>query len=236
MWKSIKTPTIEFLCTEEDWDVIPKPYRANKLMPEWYKALPMKMGNKGLNSSTIKRCNPFLDAMSIGWIIPLAADVEFVTNEDASGVDYKWSFYKSMVENHSAEQISTTQKPNPNSPKPPMKFINYWAIRVPEDYSVLFIPPLNRQDSRFSCMSGMVDCDGYFEYINFPFFFNQPNFAGIIEAGTPLVQAIPIKRGSQIEDTLIRPFVEQDHKDLQLTRRKRQSHESHYRDNVHTNK
>ena len=121
-------PHIEFLCEPEDWDVIPKPYPARSYIPDWFKALPPKLGNQGILSSTVKRCMPFLDAMSIGWIIPLAADVEFVTNSDASGVEYKWNFYKTMIENHSPEQISTPERPNPADPKPPIKFLNYWAL------------------------------------------------------------------------------------------------------------
>lgn len=235
LFSALKTPEIEFLCHEEDWNVIPKPYPAKKFIPSWFKALPPKLQD-GLESSTVKRCNPFLDAMSIGYIIPLAADIEFTSNEDMSGVNYKWSFYKPMVENHGMNQIHTEKTPNPTFPKPPMKFMNYWLIKVPKDYSVLFVPPLNRPDPRFTCMAGMVDCDGYFEYVNFPFVFNEPNFQGIIPAGTPLVQAIPIKRSSLELAMSTGEMQKVDHDELSLTRRKRASHESHYRDNVWSKK
>lgn len=222
---------IEFLCAEEDWDVIPKPYPSKKLIPDWFKALPPKL-NAGLTSSTIKRCMPFLDAMTTGWIIPLAADVEFKTNENAGGVNYNSKFYKPIVENHSYDQITTDKAPNPILPKPPMKFLNYWMIKVPKGYSVLFVPPLNRPDPRFTCMSGMVDCDGYFEYVNFPFTFNEPNYYGILEAGTPLVQCILIKRDTAIEKHNIRTMNKSEYDNHALTKRKLQSHESHYRDTV----
>lgn len=235
LFSAIKTPEIEFLCHPDDYGVIPEPIPAKKFMPDWFKALPPKL-DKGLTSSTIKRCNPFLDAMSVGWIIPLAADVEFRVNDDASGLDYKWTFYKNMIENHSPAQITTDKAPNPLSPKPPMKFLNYWAIKVPKGYSVLFVPPLNRPDPRFTCMSGMVDCDGYFEYVNFPFTFNQPGFTGIVEAGTPLVQAIPIKRDALIGSGLAGPMTKEHEADLALTRRQRAAHESHYRDNIWSKK
>jgi len=227
---------IEFLCYKEDWEVIPKPFPAKRLMPDWYKALPPKLDNKGLGSSTVKRCHPFLDALSIGWIIPLAADVEFITNEDSSHVQYKWNFYKPMIENHGFEQITSEKSPTPYGRKPPMKFINYWAIRVPEDYSVLFVPPLNRHENKFECFSGLVDCDGYFEFINFPFLFHEPNWSGILPAGTPLVQAIPIKRDSLIKDFDTKPLTQQDHNDLTLTKRRLASQESYYKDKVWTKK
>jgi hypothetical protein len=233
----IKTPEIEFLCHSEDFGIIPEPYSARKLMPEWYKSLPPKIEKKELlENSTIKRCAPFLDAMCIGYIIPLAADVEFITNDDASGVTYKSMFYRTMIENHNRNQIETDKIPHPTSPKPPMKFLNWWAIKVPKDYSVLFIPPMNRIDKRFQCMSGMVDCDGYFEFINFPFFFTEPNYTGILKAGTPLVQVIPIKRGSMLTDYSNNKLSEKDLQELDITRKKRASHESHYRDSVWSRK
>lgn len=224
----------EFLCMPEDMGIIPAPYPARKLMPEWYRNLPGKIGGmEKLDNSTIKRCAPVLDALCAGWIIPLAADVEFVSNGNASGIDYKWQFYRPMVENHTPQQLSAVGSPHPSVPKPPMKFLNWWAIRAPKGYSILFVPPLNRPDPRFECMSGLVDVDGYFEFINFPFFFNQPNYTGIIKQGTPLVQAIPIKRESLSAITpIIRAMGLKDSEDLEKTRRLRKAHESHYRDAV----
>jgi hypothetical protein len=227
----IKTPTIEFLCEEDLFGMMPEPYPARKFMPEWFKELPPKLNRENkIENSTIKRCAPVLDAMSVGWIIPLCGDVEFISNNNASGVNYKWTFMRTLVENHNVDQISTQKAPHPQTPKPPMKFLNYWAIKVPKGYSVLFVPPLNRQDPRFTCMSGFVDCDGYFEYINFPFFFNIPSYTGIVEAGVPLVQAIPIKRDGIIQRSNVRKFNKQDHEDLDTTRKRRKSHESIYRD------
>ncbi len=229
----IETPEISFLCYKEDFGIIPEPYSARKHIPEWYKHLPPKINKEDkLENSTIKRCAPFLDAMCIGYIIPLAADVEFVTNNDASGVTYKSNFYRTMIENHSREQIETDKAKHPTSPKPPIKFLNWWMIKVPPGYSVLFIPPLNRKDMRFECISGMVDVDGYFEFINFPFVFNEPNYTGILKAGTPLVQAIPIKRDTLIRDFKIEKMNKTHLNDLETTRKKRKVHESHYRTNV----
>jgi hypothetical protein len=230
-----KEPKIEFLCQKEDWGIIPEPYKAKKYIPDWFKSLPMKLG-PGLNQSTVKRCNPFFDSMSIGWIIPLAADIEIKSNSNASGLDYSWDFYKPLIENHNPAQVTTEKNPNPIGNKPPIKFLNYWAVKVPKGYSVLFVPPLNRPDERFSIMSGFVDCDGYFEYINFPFVWTKPDFHGILPAGTPLVQAIPIKRNTLIHQELVRTFTEEDNNELEWTRRKRKATPSHYRDTIWSKK
>lgn len=233
----VKTPEIEFLCFEEDYGVIPEPYPARKFMPDWYKHLPARINKQNkLENSTVKRCPPVLDAMSVGWIIPLVADVQIISNGDASGIEYKWQFHRTMIENHGEDQISTKDYPNPNLPKPPIKFLNWWAIRVPPGYSVLFVPPMNRQDPRFTCMSGFVDCDAYFHFINFPAFFNTPNYTGILDAGTPLVQAIPIRRDAIIKKEKVRKFNEKDRKELNRSSKLKQMHESYYRDFVWSKK
>jgi len=233
-----KSNEVEFFCEEEDYGVIPEPYPARKLIPDWYKALPPKLEKKDLlRNSTIKRCAPFLDAMTVGWIIPLAADVEIITNSDASGLDYKWIFHKTMIENHNPDQISTSKCPHHSAPKPPLKFLNYIYIKMPPGYSALFVPPLNRPDPRFTCISGLVD-DGYMgtddlSYINFPFFFNIPSYTGIIKAGTPLVQLIPIKRDHVLEQSRKIEFnkiSKENKKKVEKTIRRRSSHESLYRD------
>lgn len=226
-----KAPKLEFLCLEDDLGIIPEPYPARKYMPDWFKAIPAKI-DPGLNSSTVKRCPPFLDAMVAGWIIPLAADVEIKTNHDASGVEYKWTFHKTMIENHAKEQVTSEKCPAPHDILPPMKWTNFWAIKCPPGYSILFTPPFNRPEPRFTCFTGIVDCDGYFEFVNFPFTFNIPNWHGVIEAGTPLVQVIPIKRDTFDIKSVIRAFNQEDHKELNKTRLKRNSHKSLYRDSV----
>lgn len=227
----IKTPTVEFLCAKEDHGVIPPPVPARKVLPEWFKNLPPKIDNKNkLQNSTIKRCMPVLDALNAGWIIPLAADVEFITNSDASQVSTKSRFAKTLVESHSAAQIAG----HPHLPKPAFKWLNYWMIKLPPGYSMLFVPPLNRYEDRFQCFSGMVDDtymgNGAMEYINFPFFFMRENYTGIVKQGTPLVQAIPIKRG-RVDET-ISIMTEADHELHQLTKRRHSAHESIYRDSL----
>jgi hypothetical protein len=233
----IKTDEIEFLCDPKDHGIIPEPVPSNRHMPEWFKYLPAKVNKEEkLENSTIKRCAPFLDALTIGWIIPLCADVQIVTNEDASGVDYKWLFDKPVIENHSMAQVGTDAHPNDQFPKPPMKFLNYWMIKVPKGYSVLFTPPLNRADPRFTCFSGIVD-DGYLgtdclEYINFPFFFHEKNFTGVLKAGTPLVQVIPFKTDDMIKKYSVKKASTKDLELREHTRRRRLARESIYRNSL----
>jgi hypothetical protein len=221
-------PIVEFVCDTLDLGVIPPPIRSGKVIPAWYRNLAGKVNNVDIiENSTIKRCPPVIEAMTEGWIMPLAADVEFKTNADASGVEYRSLFYKPMIENHQLDQI----KGHPDLPKPPMKFMNYWMVKVPPGYNLLFMPPLNRPDPRFTCFSGIVRGE-YMEYINFPFFFNIKNFTGVIEAGTPLVQLMIYKRDDAVDKCSVKAFSNSDVAEIELTRRKRKSHPSTYRDSI----
>jgi len=217
---------IEFRCHPDDLDVIPAPVFAGKHMPDWFKRLPPKLG-PGLTTSTIKRCMPFLDAMTAGWVIPLAADVEVITENGES--NFRWNFHRPMIEAHNPKQIEGMTS------SPPAKFMNYWSIKVPRGWSALFVPPLNRPDERFTIMSGIVDCDRYEEFINFPFVMNKP-WSGIIEAGTPIAQVIPFPRSMAIRTSVVRSFTAREQDDLERLRRQRGSHESLYRDKLQVRK
>jgi hypothetical protein len=78
----------------------------------------------------------------------------------------------------------------------PVKFINRWVIKTKPGWSTLFIPPMNIFDQPFRCLAGYVDTDAYPKEVNFPAAWLVPDFDGSLPAGTPLVTAIPVKRGS----------------------------------------
>lgn len=184
---------IEFLCSPEDEGVIPAPYPARDSLPDWFKKLPsvdasaLSPTNNGL---TIKRCMPFFDAMTTGWILPLAATVRIAIKDDGQTVDAGWEFDRVMVSNHSPYQVAG----HPAAPRPPCKFHNYWTIKTPRGWSCLFVPPLNRANGAVTLLAGIVDTDRYASPINFPFFATGPDGLHTIEKGTPLVQLIPFKR------------------------------------------
>lgn len=225
----ITTPCIEFLTHEKNRGVIPEPYPAVQHLQDWYKKLPQRTGDKGLHKGTVKRCAPFLEAMTLGYIIPLAGDVEIVLSNEGATVNTKSEFYSKIIGLHSGFQLGEA---HPSSPSPALKFSNFWAIRVPRGWSVLFVPPLNRPDKRFECFSGVVECDRYWNYINFPFIMKDLSFTGIIPQGTPMVQAIPFKRSGVESKLRVGTMSETDEKELDKTSRCIKAHESYYRDKV----
>ncbi|TIL67182.1 DUF6065 family protein [Mesorhizobium sp.] len=185
--------SIRFSCRPEDHGVIAPPVAAKTVLPDWFRKLPpvdAQQASATNNGLTVKRCMPFLDAMTTGWILPLAATVRLEIKDGGSAVDAGWEFDRVMVSNHGAHQVAG----NPKEPAPPCKFHNYWSIRTPPGWSCLFLPPLNRPAQPFECVAGIVDTDTYAAHIHFPFFATAPDGLYVIEKGTPLVQVIPFRR------------------------------------------
>ena len=185
--------SIRFSCRPEDHGVIAPPVAAKTVLPDWFRKLPpvdAQQASATNNGLTVKRCMPFLDAMTTGWILPLAATVRLEVKDGGSAVDAGWEFDRVMVSNHGAHQVAG----NPKEPAPPCKFHNYWSIRTPPGWSCLFLPPLNRPAKPFECVAGIVDTDTYAAHIHFPFFATAPDGLYVIEKETPLVQVIPFRR------------------------------------------
>ena len=184
---------IEFVCDPKDHGVIAEPVPAKSFMPDWFKRLPaidathLHTQNNGL---TVKRCMPFLDAMTTGWVLPLAATVRLEIKDNGATVDAGWEIDHVMVSNHGLHQMAG----NPKGKRPPCKFHNYWTIKTPPGWSCLFVAPLNRPSSVVEIVAGIVDTDSYQSLINFPFFATAEDGMYILERGTPLVQVVPFHR------------------------------------------
>lgn len=186
-------PLISFVCAPEDKGVIAEPVPAKASLPDWFRRLPAVDGatvsatNNGL---TVKRCMPFLDAMTLGFILPLAATTRLEIRDGGKTVEAGWEFDKVMVSNHGSHQIAG----HPMADRPPMKFHNYWTIMTPPGWSCLFVAPLNRPPLPVDVIAGVVDTDSYHALINFPFIATGDDGVHVLEKGAPLVQVIPFKR------------------------------------------
>ena len=192
-WFNRQEPVIRFRCRAEDTDVIAPPVPAKSYLPHWFRKLPPVTESEVSTTSTgltVKRCMPFLDAMTTGWIIPLAATVRLEILDGGKTVNSGWDFDRTMVSSHGAHQVAG----NPNAHMPPCKFHNYWTISTPPGWSCLFINPMNRPNGLFELVSGIVDTDIYTSEIHFPFFATGPEGLHVIEKGSPLVQVIPFRR------------------------------------------
>jgi len=176
-------------------------------LPEWYKNTPSNIDNEfrfvdgGINF-TYKKCVPYLDAMSCGYLLFLSSDV-YVDQSGNSEFTMQWKISDEVISTHYKDQIKYMKISNSYS-KMPFVWNSGFTIETKNGYSCLFTHPLNRLDLPFVTLSGIVDTDKHKISINFPFFLKK-DFNGIIPKGTPIVQIIPFKRENwkiSIEKTL----------------------------------
>ncbi len=171
----------------------PKP--SSSYIPEWYKKMDSyKDNNKNLKlensrtTATIKKCIPVYDSITAGYIIELQQDVYVEVKNN--NTFFKWSSSNTAVVFHENWQASD----HPEAKKVDFpKFLNYWGIKTPKNYSCLFVQPFHRE-SPFTIFPGVVDTDRFCGPVNFPFMMNDKDWEGIIPAGTPIAQVIPFRR------------------------------------------
>ena len=173
--------------------VFPSPVPAYKKIPDYFKAIKPQVDNIPANG-TVKRCIPFLDALSEGFIIPLWADVRVLAKGGELTVDFPTNFPLQSLGSHAYEQIPNHPMASKLYGKLALKFMNPWVIETEAGYSCLFTSPLNHMETRFKILDGIVDTDSYYQQVNFPFLWTGGDGEFFIKKGTPLVQVIPIKR------------------------------------------
>ena len=188
---------IEFHTDLEDPAALPAPYPATRAVPDWLKDLPMEQplqargpaGEGPTHAPTVKQCPPFLEAMTCGYIIPLAGDVTF--EMEASG-SLRYTSQGDLVDTQHPAQV----RGSPIQNALVVKFRNPWIVKTPAGYSTLFVPPLNQFRHPFQVLAGLVETDTYYRQVHFPSLcLMRPGQTVTLKRGTPIAQAIPIHRG-----------------------------------------
>lgn len=194
--------------------IIVPPLPAKRTLPTWFKDMP----SEHENDQTVKRCVPFLDAMGVGYTMLTHIDVAL--RQDDSGA------IKLRYLDHEHEQLINKWPPIETHPMRQvvgspfdsftiLKYMSPWVIKTPKEYSLLFLPPINRLESAIIPLVGLVDTDLYKNVVNIPFIHTALEKGGseiFIAAGTPICQIVPIRRdewtsrvtwldGGQIQET-----------------------------------
>src|SRR5215813_10448813 len=124
--------TLEFLCPKELEGLLPQPVPATMGLPDWLKAMP-STAFSALNQDdeqTVKRCPPFVDAMTCGFLIPLICDLRVedgeITWDNELPPGGAIDFPRSPVSFH--DQAQLTGSPLFEADRFVVKFHNLWTI------------------------------------------------------------------------------------------------------------
>ena len=192
---------VVFRCFPEWEALLPKPAPASDALPEWLKSMPAAVHSDilGAEVRTAKHCVPFIDALSRGFLVPLAADVT------VSDSNFSWSWdmpalsrsriTRAPISFHLGEQLAGT--PLVDGDAVAVKFNNFWTIETPPGHSLLITHPLNRSDLPFRTVAGIVDCDRYDHgFVHFPAQWTDHTFTGTLHRGTPVAQCFVLPRSA----------------------------------------
>ncbi len=179
-------------------NVLEKPKPAKEYVPDWYKEAKSHLspsGKKeasldGLYTTTIKRCMPVWDMMTAGYIMETPYDI--YVHQTPEGPHFQWSTTNGAMVVQLMEQFQN---------HPYSRDINYsvrivipWSIKTPKGWSIMVMEPQHHEPGPITCASGIVDTDNFSIPFNMFFKLRDPNFEGMIPAGTPFLQIIPFKR------------------------------------------
>jgi hypothetical protein len=182
-------------------ELLPPPVPARQKLPSWVKSMPSEAVSETLSGTTVrtlKQCPPILDAFSLGIILPLVCDIV------ASGGELSWDWQPPKLRGHSASRapigmhVPEQARGAPFEPEGLfIKFTNFWTLETPPGWQILFTHPLNRFDLPFQSLTGLVDTDRFGHgYVHFPARWLDHGWEGTLPRGTPVIQAIPVPRGS----------------------------------------
>lgn len=181
---------VELSCLPELAELLPPPVPARRALPDWLRAMPLTQAIEGFGEEpTVKNCPPFIDAMTEGFVIPLATDIAV---EDGR-FTWDWPHEASPLSFHFATQVAGS--PLDADGRSVIKFTNFWTIRTEPGWSVLFTHPVNRPELPFRTLTGLVDTDAFHALpVHFPARWLDPAFTGVLAKGTPVAQGFLIRR------------------------------------------
>lgn len=190
---------IDFFPESEDVGlIVPPPKPASEYIPKWYKneerffgGKPNIQHNQVINNS-IKACYPYFDALSAGYIQESWADVHIDIDKDNNVIINqrdvpRFVSVRDRIRTGISDEFHQIE----------FAFRMMWLPKLPDGWSALITSPFNRLDLPFHSTSGVIDSDVFYGTGgDYPFYIKKSFNGGIIPAGTPLYQIIPIKRES----------------------------------------
>jgi|TARA_X000001382_G_scaffold44937_1_gene30334 hypothetical protein len=195
-------------------DLIEHPVPIKKVVPDWYKKLENYLNNDEYQP-TVKKCQPVLDSITMGYAILSPVDFLFRKKENLEtrtfeieiiparldildkNIEQWMKDFNVGIQHHNQGQLSLSMV-YPNEIPLSFKFLNPWIIKTPPGYSCLFTSPFNTEKRDIRLTTGIVDTDNFEAYTNFPFFLTDwdtsKSKSKMIKKGTPIALVFPFKR------------------------------------------
>lgn len=195
---------IDFIPASKEAEMyVPRPLPAKNYIPDWYKDIKLskdvRFGSGGAMfvDGMVKKCVPFLEGFSHGYIQETWTDIYVKKSE--YGIEYIYSHEPTIMTVRDKKSINVSGA----FYQIECAWQLQWYPKMPKGWSMIFTSPFNRLDLPFRSLTGVIDSDNFYDSKqgNYPFFIEK-DFEGLIPAGTPMFQMIPIKRENWKSDTV----------------------------------
>lgn len=171
---------------------IPAPTPAHSELPEWYRALSDRHGNRGAGTTTVKMCRPFGDALRLGYIIPSPERITISASENS--VETDGAIVSVYDHETSGERLNDG---NSAFELPQFQLTIPWEIQAPPECGVLVTRPLNRSVAGLDPYSIYIDDSSGGETLTVPARIKQEHVT--VDKGAPLLQVIPFQRDALLK-------------------------------------
>lgn len=194
-----KKNNVVFIPKDKETEIcVPRPQPSKKYIPDWFRDMPIEVKKIDGNGSdfTAKKCMPFIDSLTSGYIQELACDVYIECNveEEEPRINYSWSGQFRPLSTRQEDTRSSNSMPDfAGYYKTEFHWNTFWEPMTPPGYSTFYYHPANRFDLPFITHNGIIDTDGWPMTGPIPFVIKK-GFTGLIPAGTPIYQMLFIKR------------------------------------------
>jgi hypothetical protein len=190
---------VEFYPSSKDVELlVPPPKPSAFYMPEWYKNSPkfsesqVSAQNFDTVGPNLKSCVPYLDAMINGYVQETWQDIIIEHSKETDQVFIRYLSKPDIVSTRDRIHMSFNSNEFYNVE---FVWLMPWIPKLPNGWSMLYLAPLNHTEIPFYSPAGLVDSDKFYHstFGNYPFYVKR-GFSGIIPAGTPIAQMIPVYR------------------------------------------
>lgn len=180
--------------TQKEKEEFGTPRPTKQTIPQWYKNAESTITEKdGSQTAGLKKCMPYVDAMMSGYVLTIPVDIHVSKGKNGElNLAYDQTILGQFIHERPAALGYTMPRPPGFAPNH-LAYKSHWGWSVPKGFSVLVTHPFNRVELPFHTITALMDSDEFFASGNIPFFIRE-DFEGIIEAGTPIAQLLPVKR------------------------------------------
>lgn len=175
------------------------PITATRAIPDWFKAIPPEVPitthvGSTRDRSTVKKCVPFIDAMTSGYMLCLPQDIEIKRTNGSIHVFWGVQRSSGAIFDVDTPAHRSSGIPVPEGYGPEVwRVALYPRIKTPKGTSILVTHPFNRYDLPFLTLSGVIDTDLSVRPSVANIYLKE-NFDGVLKKGTPIAQVFPFIR------------------------------------------